>query len=210
MQAYYEKRQPEYEAIYQKPERQEDLLWLCDALSPHVRRRRVLELACGTGYWTRRMKHDATSIHATDISAQLAEAAVMSCDHASVTGDTLDAFNLPDNLDFDCVVAGFLYSHILIEQRASFLKGLTASLPIDTTLLLYDNKYVPGSSTPISRTTPTGDTYQRRKLKDGSQHEVLKNFPTKKELQTTLQPFCNDVVVLESTYFWFATGKLRG
>ncbi len=210
MQAYYEQRQPEYEAIYAKPERQEDLGWLGDLLAQYVANKCVLELACGTGYWTRRMLQHASSIYATDVSAQLAEATVSSCADAKVTGGTLDAFNLPPMPGYDCVVAGFLYSHILIEQCASFLSGLAAALPHSTALVLFDNKYVAGSSTLISHTSPVGDTYQNRTLKDGSQHEVLKNFPTKKGLQTTLQPFCTDVVVLESTYFWFATGNLRG
>jgi hypothetical protein len=44
--------------------------------------------------------------------------------------------------------------------------------------VLLDNLYVPGSSTPISRTDETGDTYQLRALASGETFEVLKNFPT--------------------------------
>ena len=45
-----------------------------------------------------------------------------------------------------------------------------------------DNLFVPGSSTPISRTDGEGNTWQTRKLDDGSTHEVLKNFPTEERL----------------------------
>ena len=45
-----------------------------------------------------------------------------------------------------------------------------------------DNRYVEGSSTPVSRTDGGGNTYQTRKLDDGSSHEVLKNFPAEGEL----------------------------
>ena len=168
MQTYYEKRQPEYEAIYAKPERQADLQWMRDQLSAMVAGKRVLELE-QTGSVPR---FDAASI--------------------------------------DCVVAGFLYSHVLHAQQVPFLSGLQSTFAPNAALILFDNQYVEGSSTPIHHTTSTGDTYQRRSLRDGSEHDVLKNFPTKEGLQQTLQPFCNNVIVQTSTYFWLATGNLRG
>ena len=45
-----------------------------------------------------------------------------------------------------------------------------------------DNRYVEGSSTPVSRRDAQGNSYQARKLDDGSTHEVLKNFPDEGEL----------------------------
>jgi len=48
--------------------------------------------------------------------------------------------------------------------------------------VFFDNRYVEGSSTPISRRDAQGNTYQARKLDNGSAHEVLKNFPTEREL----------------------------
>ena len=49
---YYRERAPEYDQVYSKLERQEDLqairAWLPDVL----RGRRVLDVASGTGYWT--------------------------------------------------------------------------------------------------------------------------------------------------------------
>lgn len=49
-------------------------------------------------------------------------------------------------------------------------------------LAFYDNCYVEGLSTPVSRRDAQGNDYQTRKLDDGSSHEVLKNFPTASEL----------------------------
>jgi len=45
-----------------------------------------------------------------------------------------------------------------------------------------DNRYVAGSSTAVARRDEEGNTYQNRKLDDGSVHEVLKNFPAESEL----------------------------
>ena len=52
MQDYYAARAGEYDKIYLKPERQANLrciaAWSADVLAE----RSVLEIACGTGYWT--------------------------------------------------------------------------------------------------------------------------------------------------------------
>ena len=50
---YYRRRAGEYEAIYAKPERQADLARLRSSIPARLAGRRVLEVACGTGYWTR-------------------------------------------------------------------------------------------------------------------------------------------------------------
>ena len=67
-----------------------------------------------------------------------------------------------------------------------------------------DNRYVTGSSTPIHRTDAEGNTYQRRRLGDGSIHEVLKNFSTRADLETSLAPFARDLTLTELEYYWIA------
>jgi demethylmenaquinone methyltransferase/2-methoxy-6-polyprenyl-1,4-benzoquinol methylase len=65
-----------------------------------------------------------------------------------------------------------------------------------------DNAYVEGSSSPISRTDESGQTYQTRKLDDGSVHEVLKNFPTESELRAAVDRLALDVQVEFLRYYW--------
>ena len=52
MRAYYAQRAAYYERVYFKPERQADLRAIEAALPAHFAQRRVLEVACGTGWWT--------------------------------------------------------------------------------------------------------------------------------------------------------------
>ena len=49
---YYAERALEYERVYTKPERQSDHTSLHKMVAEFSDERRVLEVACGTGYWT--------------------------------------------------------------------------------------------------------------------------------------------------------------
>ena len=72
-----------------------------------------------------------------------------------------------------------------------------------------DNAYVEGSSTPLSRTDESGDTYQIRKLDDGSIHEVLKNFPTESELRAAVDGLATEVQVEFLRYYWIFSYVLK-
>lgn len=207
---YYEKRQREYEAVYAKPERQEDLAWLETEVLRQVSGRRVLELACGTGYWTRRICRTARSVHATDASAQLTASAFANCGGGDVTSGVLDAYAVPENVDYECIVAGFFFSHVPADDRERFVAGIANTVMPGCRLVLFDNRYVEGSSTPIARRAVTGDTYQLRELSDGSTHEVLKNFPAPSEVADALSGYFGRVSIQESRYYWLASGVLSG
>jgi demethylmenaquinone methyltransferase/2-methoxy-6-polyprenyl-1,4-benzoquinol methylase len=71
-----------------------------------------------------------------------------------------------------------------------------------------DNRFVAGSSTPIAETDDDGNTYQLRPLDDGSQHRVLKNFPTRDELISTVSSYGNEIDVAELDYFWLLSFRL--
>ena len=72
---YYAKRANEYERIYQKPERQSDLAALNRLLTEIISGHEVLEIACGTGYWTQVISRAATSVTATDINEEVLQIA---------------------------------------------------------------------------------------------------------------------------------------
>jgi demethylmenaquinone methyltransferase/2-methoxy-6-polyprenyl-1,4-benzoquinol methylase len=69
-----------------------------------------------------------------------------------------------------------------LEQLDAFLASAAAALAPGALLAFLDNRYVEGSSTPVSRRDAQGNSYQLRTLDDGSRHEVLKNFPDEGEL----------------------------
>ena len=60
--SYYKDRAKEYEKIYSKPERQNDLLLAEQILRDTFADKDVFEIACGTGYWTQKLSATAKNI----------------------------------------------------------------------------------------------------------------------------------------------------
>jgi SAM-dependent methyltransferase len=204
---YYRERAAEYDAVYAKPERQQDQARLRQLVPALVAGQRVLEVAAGTGYWTQYLATTAASITATDLNAEtLAIAAQRDYGPADVSLRVADAFRL-DALpgEFDVVFCGFWWSHVARADVRRFLAGLRDRVGPGTRLILLDNRYVPGSNHAITRTGPDGDTYQQRELADGRQYEVLKNFPSAAQLAADLDGVATSLDWTELEYFWLAT-----
>jgi SAM-dependent methyltransferase len=208
---YYRERAGEYDAVYAKPERQDDLARLRGLLPPLVAGLRVLEIAAGTGYWTRVLSGSAAAITATDLNAETLEVArAREYGPAAVTFRLADAYALGQVPgEFGAVFAGFFWSHVLRADLPRFLAGLSARLGPGTRLIAVDNRYVPGSNHPVSRTTEAGDTYQRRTLNDGRSYEIVKNFPDREQFTADVAGVAADVAWTQLRYYWLATCVLR-
>jgi len=211
MLSYYSRRAPELEKVYAKPERQTDLAELRRLIPALLAGRRVLEIACGTGYWTRLFAPVAESVLATDASeAMLAEARRNCAAIPNLTFRHLDAFALPAGLGgFDALFVGFLWSHVRRRALPGLLAALTAVVPRGR-FAFVDNRFVAQSNTPLSRTDADGDDYQVRTLADGSTHEVVKNFPPPGEVHDALAPHAAEVEIVELSYYWLAWGRFAG
>jgi protein-L-isoaspartate O-methyltransferase len=208
---YYRERAAEYDAVYAKPERQQDLARLRGLLPPLVAGQRVLEVAAGTGYWTRVLSGSAAAITATDLNAETLELArAREYGGAAVTFRLADGYAL-DQVpgEFDAAFVGFFWSHVLRGDLPRFVAGLRARMGPGARLIVLDNSCVPGSSHPISRTTEAGDTYQRRTLNDGRSFEILKNFPGRAQFTTDVADAAADVRWTQLRYYWLAACVLR-
>jgi SAM-dependent methyltransferase len=204
LKAYYARRAASYERIYQKPERQAELRALETWLPGVFAGRHVLEIACGTGWWTPHGARQATSWLATDLNPQTL---AIACDKAlprCVRLVELDAWRL-DALGtqrFDAAFAGFWWSHVERARLPGWIARLHARLQPGARVAFIDNRFVPGSSTPIARVDAAGDSWQRRTLDDGSVHEVLKNFPSRDEAIAALGAQARDIEWIEHPHYW--------
>jgi demethylmenaquinone methyltransferase/2-methoxy-6-polyprenyl-1,4-benzoquinol methylase len=210
MEAYYARRAAEYEKIYDKPERQADLARLRADLPALFKGERVLEIACGTGYWTPHIAAQAESVLAVDYAEEtLSIAKSKPYKKANVRFERADAYALPAwPQKLSACFAGFWWSHVPLGRIDGFLRNLGKALEEGARVVFLDNRYVEGSSTALSRKDPEGNTYQQRRLADGSSHEVLKNFPAEREMRARLGRFGTQVGFSEYEYYWVATYRI--
>ena len=206
--AYYARRAGEYEAIYAKPERQTELAGLRDWIGNQVRGMRVLELACGTGYWTAAAAPHARTIDAFDLRDETLAIARDKALPLSVQFAVGDAYMPRAGAQgpYDVVMAHFWWSHIPRAALDGFLQGMLAVEPRAAWLFI-DIAYAEGSSTPLTRTDDAGNTYQQRTLSDGSVHEVLKNFPSEDDLRVQCARHGRQADVSFTRFFWRACAK---
>lgn len=207
---YYEDRAKEYEKIYARPERQEDLKRSTIILQELLGNKTVLEIACGTGYWTEKIAQTATSILATDIGEKVLEVArAKKISAKKVTFLLSDLFELNLKSKYESLFGGFIWSHILQQNIEYLLKKVNKLVLPGGTVVFIDNNFVQGSSRPITQTDKVGNTYQTRKLENGSTHLVLKNFPTEFFLREKLSGIATDIHFFNLDYFWILSYKVR-
>lgn len=204
MKAYYAARAPYYDAVYLKPERAGDIAFLADYLPAAFARRSVLEVACGTGYWTQHVARTAARMVATDAMPEPLDFARLRPHAERVVFRREDAYDLPEELGvFDGGLAALWFSHVPIESRARFIASLHARLRPGAKVVFFDNSEVQCRELPIAETDAHGNTYQYRELRDGTVHRVLKNFPTQAELERLLSPVAASLAYRPLENFWF-------
>jgi demethylmenaquinone methyltransferase/2-methoxy-6-polyprenyl-1,4-benzoquinol methylase len=203
MQTYYAARAPEYDSIYLKPERQADLRAIEQWLLPIFSEATVLEVACGTGYWTQFIAQTASHVSAIDAASETIDIARGRVPASVVEFLIGDAYALPAcTRKYDAAFAGFWFSHVPMKRRREFLLGLNTVLKPGAKVVLLDNRYVEGSSSPVVEQDANGDTYQVRKLSDGTMYRVLKNFPSEAELRTVITGLGDQAAFTAWEYYW--------
>ncbi|MDQ2734294.1 MAG: methyltransferase domain-containing protein [Pseudomonadota bacterium] len=200
---YYAARAPEYDRVYLKPERQADLRAIEAWLPPIFAGSHVLEVACGTGYWTRFIAPVAADVLAVDAAAETLRIAGTRIGEGRVRFVVGDAYALPaGEPKCDAAFAGLWLSHVPKTRVREFLDGLGAVLRPGSSVVFLDNRYVEGSSSPIRERDADDNTFQNRSLSDGSVHRVLKNFLSEEELRAAVDGLGAVVEYRAWPYYW--------
>jgi ubiquinone/menaquinone biosynthesis C-methylase UbiE len=206
--SYYNDRAKEYDRVYQIPEEQADLLQAASLFQNLFSQRSVLEIACGTGYWTEQIAQSAASILATDINASMIEIARTRPYATGVAFQVADMYALRPDSPFDGVFGGFIWSHILLQDLDGFLDHLKTLMPKGGVAAFIDSKPVQGTNHDlkrIARVDEHGNTFQMRRLDNGVTYEVLKNFPEAAFLFDKLSQMGTEVEVTQLEHYWIAT-----
>ena len=209
---YYSKRASEYEAIYrrQDPIRLSELQAISHAIMESFRGRCVLEVACGTGYWTQFAAKVAERIVAIDESFEMLEIArAKNMPADKVEFAQADAYNLDTVAGtFDAGLSNFWFSHIPKARVNEFLHGFHKKLVTGATVFMADNVYVPDIGGELIRRTDIEDTFKIRELRTGSKHVVLKNYYDEEELRGIFAPLVIELEIHVGQCFWWLSYKI--
>ncbi len=130
----------------------------------------VLELACGTGIWTRLLVRRVSRVMAVDSAPEMIELNRERTAAHSVEFVVADLFSWsPPRQSFNGVFMGYWHSHIPDEHLDNFWKSVRSALrPGGRVMVLDSCPYPPG--------TPGDDTSraESRTLDDGRRYEIIK------------------------------------
>ncbi|MBX7226197.1 MAG: class I SAM-dependent methyltransferase [Chitinophagales bacterium] len=203
--SYYNARAREYDKVYQNPDEQEDLQTATALFQQLFAKKAVLEVACGTGYWTEVIATTVTSIVATDINESVINIAKIKQTRDNVCFELSDMFHLSSEKKFDGLFGGFIWSHILLQDLDGWIAKLHDHVFPGGIMAFIDSNPLVGTHHDIkhiAKTDSFGNTYQLRNLEDGTQHLLLKNFPTKDFLQQKLSAIGTDITYTQLKHYW--------
>src|SRR5918995_100886 len=164
MKQYYDRLAHEYEQNEaSREEPAEDLPGLLHAIS-QLPPARVLDVACGTGFFTQHLGREVTGLDQSEAMLEVARGRVPWAKF--VRGD---AFRMPFAEDsFDRVFASFFYGLLPLEDRGRFLQEARR---VGQELILVE---------PTPEWTPSGRTegWEERGLSDGSRYKIYRRYFT--------------------------------
>jgi len=198
MNQYYDARAiwHDYYMGYKSNEEMESLLCpVIEAFEAAIAGKNVLEIACGTGNWTRVLAKRAHSVVATDISAAAIETAQRkNRSNRNVTFHVSDAYSLDDiEPGFNAAFAADWWSHIPKSKISSFVSNLHARLITGSKVILIDMCLRDAFEKEFSHYDMDGNRVSKRSLPDGREFQVVKNFPTAKEMTDILFPLAKNI-----------------
>jgi 2-polyprenyl-3-methyl-5-hydroxy-6-metoxy-1,4-benzoquinol methylase len=170
---------------------------------------RVLELACGTGLWTRSLVETATSITAVDASAE-----VIAINRERVSSDVVryvqaDLFQWQPEARYDLIFFGFWLSHVPPPLFAAFWSLVASSLSPGGRVFFVDNKFN-GTSLQHQQFMPGPDAYVvERTLRDQRRFRIVKVFYEASDLTSKLRALGWDARVQETGEFFLHAQACR-
>jgi demethylmenaquinone methyltransferase/2-methoxy-6-polyprenyl-1,4-benzoquinol methylase len=216
MNAYYDKVAPLHDSFmgYTCNEAMEDLLGpIIEWIEPYVRDRRVLEIACGTGNWTQVLSKRARSVVAVDQSMAYLDIA-RSKEYAggNVEFRRADAYSLGSvEGSFETAFAADWYSHVPRRHIAGFVESMMGRIMEGGSVVLLDMLPSPSLDAMFSHYDEDGNGIHRRRFEDGTEFEVVKNFPGEAELRAAFEVHAGEMEYREHEGLrrWVFTATVR-
>jgi SAM-dependent methyltransferase len=188
--AYYRARAPEYDAWWFRTGRfdrgaDNNAAWhadvavveqAVDAMLAAARPARILELACGTGLFTRRLAPCAEAVTAVDASPEVIAINRGRVQASNVRYVEADLFVWRPDARYDCVFMSFWLSHVPHARFHAFFAMVREALAPGGFAYIVDSAHDP-TSTAANHPTPDRNAgIVTRKLDDGREFRIVKVF----------------------------------
>ncbi len=169
----------------------------------------VLELAAGTGLWTRLLLEHATRVNCVDAAPEVLELNRRRLANDSrVEYEIGDIFAWRPRRRWDTVFFGFWLSHVPADRFAAFWDMVADALAPGGRVLLVDSLPDATSTAVDHRLEADGEV--TRRLNDGRTFRIVKRFLRAPDLEATLALTGWRVTAAETpTYFLYAEARAR-
>ena len=177
---YYSDRAKEYEEIYawRDPGRQEEQDLMGEELKKAFNGKRVLDIGCGTGYWSKIYSETAESVLGIDINETVLDIARSKEYGCPAEFKVMDAYNMDLDAKYTGTIASFMLSHVLVKDMAGWIDHVHDQIEPGASVFIADNTFVEGIGGKLHTEEGDPNTYKLRTLNDGSQHMIVKNYFT--------------------------------
>lgn len=213
---YYRARAPEYDDWWLRRDRYEldpdaregwfaDIAQLEEELRRFGPRGDVLELAAGTGIWTRRLAEHADRVTAVDASPEVLERNRAKLEPgAAVDHVVADLFAWEPPRAFDVCFFSFWLSHVPAARLAGFWDLVGRAVKPGGRLFVIDNARTGDPRHTVGR---SGEVMLRR-LSDGREFEIVKRFwaPDELEREAAAYGWALEAAETANSHFLFASG----
>lgn len=202
MKVYYDKRAPWHDECmsYKANEQMEQLLRpIVETVIPYISGLKVLEIACGTGNWTEILAKRASSVFAIDSSPAVLDIAGKKLKRFNnITLKEADAYVLEGVAGpFDVAFASDWWSHMPLSSIRPFLGNLHKRIRAGSRVIFIEMMLREVFESETAYYDADGNRVCLRTLSDGSEFEVIKNFPSKNDLLAVLEGSAEDINYLE-------------
>ena len=208
MKRYYAARAPEYDdwwyrrgryAVDAETERawRKDIAEVDRALDRFGVHGDVVELAAGTGIWTRKRAQRADRVVALDANPE-----VLALNTAPAELRVVDLFEWEPDDRFDLCFFSFWHSHVPEERLDAFWRTVRSALKPDGRVFLVDNN---GGGDPV-HVAHTADWTETRTVADGREFRIVKRYWRPAELAERVAPLGFDLELRTAANGFFIYG----
>ena len=220
--AYYHARAPEYDEWWLRSGRHDRgpefrRRWIAEtnevraALAAFGAYGRILEIACGTGWWTQQLAEGAKEVTALDASSEMLERCRARVETAGLGAERVryllaDIWEWTPERRYDEVFFGFWLSHVPDERFDAFWELVDAALAPGGRVFFVDSAS-PGGSSGASGQGDTRET-ELRELSGGRRFEIVKRYYQPRQLRERLAALGWDFEVRATAeFFLYAQGR---